>query len=124
MPRVIDDYGRLPRAPDEYRVAAPRTGTVTTLDAEAVGRAAVALGAGRGTLDDIVDPGVGITVVAPPGAAVTAGEPVLILRHRGGRGLDEATELLEEAIGIGDGPFDATPLVVETVGAGAAPLRP
>ena len=47
-------------------------------------------------------------VVAPPGAAVTAGEPVLILRHRGGRGLDEATELLEEAIGIGDGPFDAS----------------
>ena len=67
----------------------------------------MALGAGRGTLDDAVDPAVGITVVAPPGAAVAAGDPVLILHHRGGRGLDEALPLLDEAIGIGDGPFDA-----------------
>jgi len=113
--RVIDDYSRLPHAPDEHRVTAARSGTLTTLDAEAVGRAAVALGAGRGTLDDIVDPGVGITIVAPPGASVSAGDAVLILRHRGGRGLDEATELLEEAIGIGEGPFDAVPLVVEEI---------
>jgi pyrimidine-nucleoside phosphorylase len=122
--RVLDNYRLLPRAPDEYRVAAPRSGTVTHLDAEAIGHAAVALGAGRGTLDDVVDPGVGITIVAQPGAVVAGGEPVLLLRHRGGRGLDEATELLQEAIGIGDGRFDAQPLVVETVGAGAAPLQP
>ena len=69
--------GACRRAPDEHRVAAPRSGTVTSLDAESVGRAAVALGAGRGTLDDAVDPAVGITVVAPPGAAVAAGDPVL-----------------------------------------------
>ena len=113
--RVIDDYRRLPHAPDEHRVAAPRTGTVTSLDAESVGRAAVALGAGRGTLADAVDPAVGITIVAPPGATVSAGDPVLILHHRGGRGLDEALPLLDEAIGIGDGPFDTPALVVEEI---------
>ena len=78
------------RAPDEHRVAAPRSGIVTNLDAEAVGRAAVALGAGRGTLDDVVDPGVGITIVAPPGAAVacrrTGADPAASRRPRAGRG--------------------------------------
>ena len=113
--RVIDDYRLLPHAPNEHRIAAPRRGTVTSLDAESVGRAAVALGAGRGTLADAVDPAVGITIVAPPGATVTAGDPVLILHHRGGRGLDEALPLLDEAIGIGDGPFDAPALVVEEI---------
>ena len=73
------------------------------------------LGAGRGKLDDVVDPAVGITVVAPPGTDVTEGEPVLILRHRDGRGLDEATALLEDAIGIGEGPFQADDLVVEEI---------
>jgi pyrimidine-nucleoside phosphorylase len=114
-PRVVDDYGRLPHAPDEHRVTATRAGTVVRLEAEAVGRAAVALGAGRNTLDDVVDPAVGITIVAPPGTSVTAGETVLILRHRGGRGLEDATALLDEAIGIGDGPFTPAELVVEEI---------
>jgi pyrimidine-nucleoside phosphorylase len=114
-PRVVDDYQRLPHAPDEHRLTASRAGTITRLDAEAIGRAAVALGAGRGKLDDVVDPAVGITVVAPPGATVAAGETVLLLAHRGGRGLDEATALLDEAIGIGDGPFEAADLVVEEI---------
>jgi pyrimidine-nucleoside phosphorylase len=114
-PRVIDDYGLLPHAPDEHRITADRSGIVTQLHAESVGRAAVALGAGRGRLDDVVDPAVGITVVAPPGTAVAAGEPVLIVHHRGGRGLQEAAALLEEAVVVGDGPFPAMALVVDEI---------
>jgi pyrimidine-nucleoside phosphorylase len=114
-PRVIDDYRRLPHTADEHRIGAPRSGTVTQLHAEAIGHAAMELGAGRGKLDDVVDPAVGITIVATPGTVVTEGEPVLILRHRAGRGLDEASALLEEAIGIGEGPFQAADLVVEEI---------
>ena len=66
-PRVIDDYARLPSAPDVEVVTAPRSGFVTGLEAENVGRAAVALGAGRERLEDVIDHGVGITVVAAPG---------------------------------------------------------
>ncbi len=61
-PRVVDDYSRLPSAPDREIVAAPGSGFVGAIEAEAVGRAAVALGAGRGRLDDVIDHGVGITV--------------------------------------------------------------
>ena len=114
-PRVIDDYRRLPHTADEHRIGAPRSGTVTHLHAEAIGQAAMELGAGRGKLDDVVDPAVGIMIVAPPGTPVAEGEPVLILRHRDGRGLEEATALLEDAIGIGEGPFKADDLVVEEI---------
>ncbi len=93
-PRVVDDYSRLPSAPDVEVVAAPRDGYVSGLEAENVGRAAVALGAGRGRLDDVIDHGVGITVVAPPGTEVRAGDRVLVVRHRGGRGLEAARALL------------------------------
>ena len=44
-----------------------RAGYVTSLHAERIGRAAVWLGAGRGKLDDVIDPGVGIEVLAPRG---------------------------------------------------------
>ena len=114
-PRVIDDYARLPSAPDVEVVAAPRSGFVTGLEAENVGRAAVALGAGRERLDDVIDHGVGITVVAAPGADVRAGDAVLQIRHRGGRGLDVARTLLRQAVQIGDVAPATQPIVVDRV---------
>jgi thymidine phosphorylase len=114
-PRVVDDYSRLPSAPDAVTIDATRSGFVTALHAEAVGRAAVALGAGRARIEDAVDHGVAIEVVATAGDRVSAGDPILLVRHRGGRGLGEALPLLNGAIEIGDVPPAPQPLVVERV---------
>jgi pyrimidine-nucleoside phosphorylase len=112
-PHVVDDYARLPSAPDTARVVAPRAGYVVALHAERIGRAAVALGAGRAALDDVVDLGVGIEVVSPPGAQVREGDPVLIVHHRGSRGLAEAMPLLEGAVTIGDTVPEHRTVIVE-----------
>ena len=114
-PRVIDDYARLPSAPDVEVVTAPRSGFVTGLEAENVGRAAVALGAGRERLEDVIDHGVGITVVAAPGTEVRSGDAVLQIRHRGGRGLEVARTLLRQAVQIGDVAPATQPIVVDRV---------
>jgi pyrimidine-nucleoside phosphorylase len=79
-PKVLDDYARLPRASREHRVVARRSGFVT-FRAAPIGHAAVALGAGRLQLDDLVNPGVGIELLVPHGAAVTTGDPVLRVRY-------------------------------------------
>ena len=114
-PRVLDDYGLLPSAPDESTVAAPRGGFVAGLEAESIGRAAVALGAGRARLEDVVDHGVGIRVVAPLGTEVREGDAVLVVNHRGGRGLDEARRLLEQSLLIADGAPSPRPLILERI---------
>jgi pyrimidine-nucleoside phosphorylase len=114
-PRVVDDYARLPVAADNVDVPAPRPGYVTQVRAELVGRAAVALGAGRSRLDDVIDPGVGIELQARPGDEVGAGDPVLRVSHRLGRGLDEALGLLRQAIEIGDAPYAPPPVVFDRV---------
>ena len=88
---------------------------MTALQAELVGRAAVCLGAGRAKLDDVVDPGVGIEVLAPVGTAVQKGAPVLRAHHRAGRGLDDARVLLEQAIQIGADRPERMPLIVERI---------
>jgi pyrimidine-nucleoside phosphorylase len=111
-PRVIDDYTRLPSAPDRDVVAAPRSGYVSGLKAELIGRAAVALGAGRSRLDDVVDPGVGIEIVARPGDRVSEGSPVLVVHHRSGAGLPEAQALLARAVAVADAPSAEAPIVV------------
>ena len=115
-PAVVDDYSRLPLSTDEHRITATRGGFVAGVHAEHVGRAAVALGAGRGKLDDVIDHGVGITVIAPPATTVEAGDTVLLVHHRAGRGLAAAVPLLERAISIGDAPPPEAPLILDSVG--------
>jgi len=101
-PRVLDDYQRLPHVSDLHAVAATRDGYVTRLDAALVGRASVALGAGRDRVEDPVDPAVGIMVIAKPGDEVRAGDPVLQMHFRDRARLEIAVALASEAITIGD----------------------
>jgi pyrimidine-nucleoside phosphorylase len=103
-PRIVEDYSLLPAAPDREIVRAPRDGYLTALKAEAVGRASGVLGAGRTKVGEPVDHGVGLIACAKPGDRVTAGQALLELHHRGGRGVEAALSLCREAIAIGDAP--------------------
>ncbi len=114
-PRVVDDYSLMPSAPDTHPITAARGGYVAAIEAEAVGRAAVALGAGRARLEDAIDPGVGIDVLLEPGAGVRPGDTLLLVHHRGGRGLDEALPLLAAAVRLDEAPPAVRPLVLERV---------
>ncbi|CCW34647.1 thymidine phosphorylase [Chthonomonas calidirosea] len=69
----------LPRAPITYRVEAPEDGFIAAIDARVVGLLAVALGAGRSTKEDRIDPAVGIVLHKKRGAWVHAGEPLATL---------------------------------------------
>ena len=58
---------------------APSSGTLTRLDALAVGIAAWRLGAGRARKEDPVQAGAGVVMHAKPGDAVTEGQPLMTL---------------------------------------------
>jgi pyrimidine-nucleoside phosphorylase len=114
-PRTVDDYGRMPSVPTRHTVKADRSGCLSVLDAELVGRAAVALGAGRSKVDDEVDPAVGVMVFAHPGDRLSAGDPIVELYYRRERDLASAVGLVERAIEISDAPAAPSPLIVEEV---------
>jgi pyrimidine-nucleoside phosphorylase len=103
-PRVADDYSLLPQSPDVEIIRAPRDGYVTELGAEALGRASNVLGAGRSKVGDPVDHAVGLMVRVTRGTQVAAGQPLIELHHRGGRGLDAARQLCAAALAIADQP--------------------
>jgi pyrimidine-nucleoside phosphorylase len=115
-PHVVEDYGRLPAAPERHVVTAPRTGFVASLDAELIGRASVVLGAGRDRVDDPVDPAVGIMVLAKPGAELRAGDAVLELHFRDRDRRDLAARLAARAIHIEESRPSEGPLIVGEVG--------
>ncbi|MGE0446114.1 MAG: thymidine phosphorylase [Vicinamibacterales bacterium] len=113
--RVVDDYTRLPSTPDRDIVVARRGGFVTAITAEAIGRASNDLGAGRATVHDTVDHGVGVVLQVAFGDRVEAGQPVVELHHRNGRGLDAARRRCESAVRIGDAPAAPRPEVLAEV---------
>jgi pyrimidine-nucleoside phosphorylase len=114
-PRVVDDYSRLPSAPERHVVIATADGFLTRVDAELVGRASVALGAGRDRVEDPVDPAVGIIVRAKPGAVVRTGDAILEIHYRDTARLERALALTTQAIRIGETCPAATPLIVAEV---------
>jgi pyrimidine-nucleoside phosphorylase len=114
-PRVVDDYERLPSVDGRHIIAAPRSGYLAALDAELVGRASVALGAGRDRVQDPIDPAVGLMVLAKPGDEVMAGDAVLELHYRDLARLDAAIPLAARAVAIGDARPVVGPLVLGCV---------
>jgi pyrimidine-nucleoside phosphorylase len=103
-PTMIDDPARLPRARHVEGVTAPQAGTIAAVDAEAIGRAAVLLGAGRARVGDPVDHAAGIRLAVGPGDQVAKGAPLLELHHNGPAGLADARHLATEAIAFGSSP--------------------
>ncbi len=93
-------------------VRAARSGRVTGLDARAVGVAVWVLGAGRNVAADSIDFGVGARIRVPVGEDVRAGEEILTLFHRDGRGVLEAVRLASEAVVLDGAP--GLPLVVDS----------
>ncbi len=81
-PKVAADPSLLEIAKERVDVTADRAGFVTKADALAIGRAAVAMGAGRARAEDVVDPAVGISVLAKPGDRVERGQPLAALHVR------------------------------------------
>jgi thymidine phosphorylase len=86
-------------------------GTVLAMDTRALGEAAVALGAGRRSLDDRIDPAVGFVMAVEPGSRVEAGDPLAIIHAATEDAAAEASEAVRAAIRIGDGEASLRPLV-------------
>ncbi|MFP8961226.1 thymidine phosphorylase [Streptomyces nanhaiensis] len=112
-----DPDAPLPTARERHTVTASASGTLTRLDAYAVGVAAWRLGAGRARKEDPVQAGAGVELHAKPGDRVTAGAPLLTLHTDTPERFDYALEALAgDAIGIADtASAEPTPLILDRI---------
>jgi len=109
-----DPDAPLPRPAEKHVVTAPATGTLTRLDAYAVGVAAWRLGAGRARKEDPVSAAAGVTWTAGVGDQVRAGEPLLELHTDEAERIPRALQALEGAIGV-DTADRPLPLILERI---------
>jgi thymidine phosphorylase len=112
-----DPHAPLPTARESHVVPAPASGTLTRLDAMAVGLAAWRLGAGRARKEDAVQAGAGVVWHARPGDEVREGEPLLTLLSDEPDRFARALEALEGGYDVSDRPmYTRQPLLIERVG--------
>ena len=111
-PRVVDEPGSvLPRAPVVVPLVAERDGVLASVQAEEIGRASGALGAGRVRKGDPIDPAVGIVVRCKIGDRVVQGEPIGEVHARSEADAMEATRRVLAACTLVDEPVEAPALV-------------
>jgi pyrimidine-nucleoside phosphorylase len=115
-PAAIGDLARLPRARTTRPVLAPRDGVVTAIDSEAVGLAAMALGAGRAKASDVIDPAVGFVLEKKVGDAVRAGEPLVTMHVNDERAVADVERRVLAAYRLGAAAPAPRPLVLERLG--------
>ncbi|MFL5319603.1 MAG: thymidine phosphorylase, partial [Myxococcaceae bacterium] len=112
-PKAVRDLSLLPRAKSQMEIVAPADGFVTVIDSEAIGLAAMALGAGRERTDSKIDPGVGFILHKKLGDAVKAGEPIVQVHYNDGSKLEDVKARVLKAYQFGNAKPAKRPLVLE-----------
>jgi pyrimidine-nucleoside phosphorylase/thymidine phosphorylase len=112
---AIDQPSRLPVAARTAEVLAPKAGVVQAIDAEAVGVAALVVGAGREKQDDVIDPGAGVVLAAKRGDRVKKGQPLATIHYNADARLEESKRRLLGAFRIGSGAVKKKPLFLGVI---------
>jgi pyrimidine-nucleoside phosphorylase len=123
-PAVVDQPEILPQAAAVSVYSAPREGYVVRVEPRAIGRAIVAMGGGRRTMEDRIDPAVGFVIAVKPGDRVERGQPIASIYAGSEEQLALGAEALGRAILLADEPpSDTLPLISHRVTAAGVEIR-
>lgn len=111
---VVDDPSRLPQAEYVYELGAKEDGYVSEIVADAVGTAAMVLGAGRATKESEIDLAVGLMLRKKIGDTVSKGESLATI-YSNFEDVEEVKERLYSNIKIKAAKVDAPVLVHEEI---------
>jgi thymidine phosphorylase len=96
-------------------IVASESGTVQSIDALAVGRAAWHLGAGRARKEDAVSAGAGVLCLVVTGDRVSAGQPLFELLADDEDHLESGRAAIANALVVGSSSSAPAPLLIERV---------
>ncbi|MFS0576696.1 pyrimidine-nucleoside phosphorylase [Sporosarcina sp. 179-K 3D1 HS] len=114
-PAVIENPTLLPSAAYQIEVPAPASGFVTQMDADSLGVAAMLLGAGRATKEDVIDLAVGVVLKKKIGDPVKQGESLAVI-HANTENVEQSLTMIQQHIQIGTSQVEAPPLIGKLIG--------
>jgi pyrimidine-nucleoside phosphorylase len=111
-PGVVDDpWSVLPGAPVVVPMSIDRAGVLAAVEADEIGLASSALGAGRIHKGDPIDPSVGIVMRPKVGDRLETGDRIGEIYARDESAAAEAARRVLAALTLADGPVEPSPLL-------------
>ncbi|MCA9664971.1 MAG: thymidine phosphorylase [Myxococcales bacterium] len=114
-PAAVHDTSKLPQAKWSRPVLTDRDAVLTSVDTERVGIAAMVLGAGRETVDDVIDHSVGVTMNVRLGDRVKRGDTLATLWYNDEERSQRSEQMLRGALEWSDQEVPPPPLVYEVL---------
>ncbi len=108
---AVYDPSLLPEAPVKYAVPAPRSGYVSSIAADGIGRVSLHLGGGRATKESEIDLSVGVVLEKKIGDVVQAGETLAVIHARNEADARSGAKLLTECYTIADSAPESRALI-------------
>ena len=112
-PEVVNDYSLMPQAKDKKEVYAEESGYVAEINADAIGVAAMSLGAGRATKESEIDLSAGLMLHKKVGEKVAKGD-LLVTLYANDKDFSEAESLVHQAYKFSSTAVEPT-LIHETI---------
>src|SRR5262245_38075722 len=114
-PRVLDDTALLPQAGLQRAITAGRSGFVTAVETDEIGRVVMDWGGGRRRLEDKIDHAVGLRLHAKIGDRVDAADPLVTAHYNNESKFEEMEARLRVAYRIGESAPMSEPLIKAVV---------
>ncbi|MEH0156070.1 thymidine phosphorylase [Limibacter armeniacum] len=112
--KIVNDYTRLPIGRETREVVSMKEGYIHRIMAEDIGKAAMILGAGRATKDDVIDHGVGVVLRKKVGDTVQTGESLATIYYNDMEHVDSANKMILGAYKV-EPHETSTPLVIKEI---------
>ena len=112
-PDLVDDYSLLPQAENMVEVRSEKSGYISKIEAEEVGKSAMVLGAGRATKEDLINHAVGVVLTKKIGDKIEAGDVIAKIYYDSDINLDSSKKLLTGAYEITDEKVEDRKVILE-----------
>ena len=97
LAEFITDYSLLPQSKSIMEVFSLKEGYVSKIKAEEIGKAAMIIGAGRATKEDIIDHAVGIKILKKVGDKVSKGEKIAEIYYNDNKNITNSQNMILDA---------------------------
>ncbi|MDD7362919.1 MAG: thymidine phosphorylase [Peptoniphilus sp.] len=112
---AVEDPSLLPSADQSIEVYSEKEGYISAIPAHEVGILARDLGAGRVTMDDVLDMGAGVYLHKKCGDAVGRGDRLATLYGSGARDMEAARRRYLDMVAVANEPVEVKPLIIDEV---------